>query len=82
MRVVFATSDINSSDDLKGMKLRINPTPVYRDFYQMLGAAPTPIPTPDAFDAMTNGQVDGLEAVHRAGLEPALRQDIQGPCCR
>jgi TRAP-type C4-dicarboxylate transport system substrate-binding protein len=44
------------------MKLRINPTPVYRDFYQYFGAAPTPIPTPAVFDAMTNGQVDGLEA--------------------
>ncbi len=43
--------------DIKGMKLRINPTPVYRDFYQMLGAAPTPIPTPQVFDAMSNGQV-------------------------
>ena len=42
--------------------VRIDPTPVYRDFYQMLGAAPTPIPTPAVFDAMSNGQVDGLEA--------------------
>ena len=62
MRVVFATKDIASPTDLKGMKLRINPTPVYRDFYQLLGAAPTPIPTPGVFDAMSNGQVDGLEA--------------------
>ncbi|KAF1021089.1 MAG: Solute-binding protein [Paracidovorax wautersii] len=62
MRVVFATRDINTPTDLKGLKLRINPTPVYRDFYQLLGAAPTPIPTPAVFDAMTNGQVDGLEA--------------------
>jgi len=62
MRVVFATRDIASPTDLKGMKLRINPTPVYRDFYQLLGAAPTPIPTPAVFDAMSNGQVDGLEA--------------------
>ena len=62
MRAVFATKDISAPTDLKGMKLRINPTPVYRDFYQMLGAAPTPIPTPAVFDAMSNGQVDGLEA--------------------
>jgi TRAP-type C4-dicarboxylate transport system substrate-binding protein len=62
MRVVFSTKDITSVKDLKGMKLRINPTPVYRDFYQSLGAAPTPIPTPQVFDAMANGQVDGLEA--------------------
>lgn len=62
MRVVFATKPIALPTDLKGMKLRINPTPVYRDFYSMLGAAPTPIPTPAVFDAMSNGQVDGLEA--------------------
>lgn len=62
MRVVFATRDIATPADLKGLKLRINPTPVYRDFYQLLGAAPTPIPTPAVFDAMSNGQVDGLEA--------------------
>jgi len=62
MRVVFATKPIATPTDLKGMKLRINPTPVYRDFYQLLGAAPTPIPTPAVFDAMSNGQVDGLEA--------------------
>ena len=62
MRVVFSNKDIKTPNDLKGMKLRINPTPVYRDFYQYFGAAPTPIPTPAVFDAMTNGQVDGLEA--------------------
>ena len=62
MRVVFSTKPISAPTDLKGMKLRINPTPVYRDFYQLLGAAPTPIPTPGVFDAMSNGQVDGLEA--------------------
>lgn len=62
MRVVFSNKEIKTPNDLKGMKLRINPTPVYRDFYQYFGAAPTPIPTPAVFDAMTNGQVDGLEA--------------------
>ena len=62
MRAVFSSKDISKITDLKGMKLRINPTPAYRDFYQLLGAAPTPIPTPQVFDAMSNGQVDGLEA--------------------
>lgn len=62
MRAVFSAKEISSVADIKGMKLRINPTPAYRDFYQLLGAAPTPIPTPQVFDAMTNGQVDGLEA--------------------
>lgn len=62
MRSVFSTKDISVPTDLKGLKLRINPTPAFRDFYQLLGAAPTPIPTPQVFDAMANGQVDGLEA--------------------
>lgn len=62
MRAIFAARDISKIGDIKGMKLRINPTPAYRDFYQLLGASPTPIPTPQVFDAMSNGQVDGLEA--------------------
>ena len=62
MRAVFSVKPIDSIAGLNGMKLRINPTPVFRDFYQLLGAAPTPIPTPQVFDAMSNGQVDGLEA--------------------
>lgn len=62
MRAIFSSKDLKSLADIKGMKLRINPTPVYRDFYQLLGAAPTPIPTPQVYDAMANGQVDGLEA--------------------
>ena len=62
MRAIFSSRDLKSLADIKGMKLRINPTPVYRDFYQLLGASPTPIPTPQVFDAMSNGQVDGLEA--------------------
>jgi TRAP-type transport system periplasmic protein len=62
MRAIFSAKEITKISDIKGMKLRINPTPAYRDFYQLLGAAPTPIPTPQVFDAMSNGQVDGLEA--------------------
>ena len=62
MRAIFSSRDLQSLADIKGMKLRINPTPVFRDFYQLLGAAPTPIPTPQVYDAMANGQVDGLEA--------------------
>ena len=62
MRAIFSAKDITKISDIKGMKLRINPTPAYRDFYQLLGAAPTPVATPQVFDAMSNGQVDGLEA--------------------
>ncbi|MFG6083384.1 TRAP transporter substrate-binding protein [Paracoccus litorisediminis] len=62
LRVVFTGKETAGIEDIRGMKLRINTTPAYRDFYQLLGAAPTPIPTPQVFDAMSNGQVDGLES--------------------
>ncbi|MDF2997678.1 MAG: dicarboxylate transporter subunit DctP [Xanthobacteraceae bacterium] len=62
IRAVFSAKEIDTIAGLKGMKLRINTTPTFRDFYSLLGAAPTPIPTPQVFDAMANGQVDGLEA--------------------
>lgn len=62
IRAVFSAKEIDGIAGLKGMKLRINTTPAFRDFYSLLGAAPTPIPTPQVFDAMANGQVDGLEA--------------------
>lgn len=62
MRVLFSTKDINGIPDLKGMKVRTIPAPVFRDFYSAMGAAPTPVPTPQAYDALANGQVDALEA--------------------
>lgn len=62
MRVLFSTKDIAGLNDLKGMKVRTIPAPVFRDFYQAMGAAPTPVPTPQAYDALANGQVDALEA--------------------
>ena len=62
MRVLFSTKDINGLADLKGMKVRTIPAPVFRDFYSAMGAAPTPVPTPQAYDALANGQVDALEA--------------------
>lgn len=62
MRVVFSAREISNIGELRGMKIRTIPAPVFRDFYSALGAAPTPIATPQVFDAMTNGQVDALES--------------------
>ena len=31
------------------------------DFYNALGAAPTPMPLPDVYDALANGQVDAID---------------------
>jgi TRAP-type C4-dicarboxylate transport system substrate-binding protein len=33
-----------------------------QDFYRLLGAASTPMPITDVYDALANGQVDGVDA--------------------
>lgn len=42
--------------------MRITPFPPVRDFYQLLGAASTPMPLTDVYDLPANGQVDGVDA--------------------
>ena len=34
---------------------------IIKDFYNILGAAPTPLPLPAVYDALANGQVDALD---------------------
>jgi TRAP-type C4-dicarboxylate transport system substrate-binding protein len=55
----FPTDDVG---DLKGRKMRITPFGPVKDFYQLMGAASTPMPLPDVYDALANGQVDGVDA--------------------
>jgi tripartite ATP-independent transporter DctP family solute receptor len=54
--------DVSTSlDDVKGKKIRVAPSPPARDMYEILGAAPTPIPFAGVYDAFANGQVDGID---------------------
>ncbi|MBA3770933.1 MAG: TRAP transporter substrate-binding protein [Ramlibacter sp.] len=56
------TRDVSSGPaDLKGKKIRVIPTPVMRDFYEIMGATPTPIPFAAIYEAFANGQVDGID---------------------
>ncbi len=70
-RVAFVGDDGNAlngfSDkstgiaDIKGKKIRVIPSAPARDFYELLGAAPTPVPFAGVYDALANGQVDGID---------------------
>lgn len=62
MRLMLNAYPTNSGADLKGRKMRITPFPPVRDFYQLLGAASTPMPVTDVYDSLANGQVDGVDA--------------------
>jgi tripartite ATP-independent transporter DctP family solute receptor len=61
LRQIEAKGAVNSAADLEGKKLRITPFAPILDFYNLLGAAPTPMPLPAVYDALANGQVDAID---------------------
>ncbi len=61
LRQVVARDAVSTADDLKGKKIRITPFEPIKDFYKILGTAPTPMPLPAVYDALANGQVDAID---------------------
>ncbi|MBY4891309.1 TRAP transporter substrate-binding protein [Rhodobacteraceae bacterium N5(2021)] len=61
MRQILTNGDVADASGLEGQKIRITPFQANLDFYNALGAAPTPMPLPAVFDALANGQVDGID---------------------
>ena len=61
MRHILSREPVTSVGDLRGRKLRITPFVPIRDFYQLVGAAPTPMPLSSVFDALANGQIDAID---------------------
>ncbi len=61
MRQILTNGDVTDASGLSGQKIRITPFQANLDFYNALGAAPTPMPLPAVFDALANGQVDGID---------------------
>jgi TRAP-type C4-dicarboxylate transport system substrate-binding protein len=61
LRQIVSRGEITSADDLAGLKLRITPFAPILDFYNAVGAAPTPMPLPAVYDALANGQVDAID---------------------
>ncbi len=52
---------INSPTDMKGMKIRIQPSPVYKILVESLGASPSAIPWAELPTALQGKVVDGQE---------------------
>lgn len=61
LRQIVSRGDVNDASDLAGLKLRITPFTPILDFYDAIGAAPTPMPLPAVYDALANGQVDAID---------------------
>lgn len=61
MRQMVMRNAIASASELNGQRIRITPAPAISRFFEMFGAAPAPMPLPAIYDALANGQVDGLD---------------------
>jgi tripartite ATP-independent transporter DctP family solute receptor len=60
-RHVTANKEIKSPADMKGMKLRVPPAPLFKMFTQSVGANATPIAFAEVYLALQQGTVDGQE---------------------
>ena len=61
MRQILSSVPIKNLAGMRGHKIRITPFAPIRDFYQLLGVAPTPMPLDSVYDALANGQIDMLD---------------------
>ena len=60
-RMVTANKEIKKPEDMKGMKLRVPPAPLYLMFAKAVGANATPIAFAEVYLALQQGTVDGQE---------------------
>lgn len=60
-RSVYTKLPVKSLADIKGVKLRVLPTPAFIETFKLMGAIPTPIPFGELYMAAQTGVVDGFE---------------------
>lgn len=60
-RSFYAKKPINSPEDLKGMKIRVQPSPTAVKMIELMGGAPTPLAYGELYTALQQGVVDGAE---------------------
>lgn len=60
-RSFYAQKAINSPADLKGMKIRVQPSPTAVEMVKLMGGSPTPLSYGELYTALQQGVVDGAE---------------------
>jgi tripartite ATP-independent transporter DctP family solute receptor len=51
---------VAKADDLRGLKMRVIPTPIYVDFVNAVGANAVPMPFTETYTALEQGAIDGM----------------------
>lgn len=52
---------VKTPADMKGLKIRVPETALWRRTFEMFGASPTPLPFPEVFGALKSSIIDGQE---------------------
>lgn len=60
-RHTLTKKPVNTVDDLKGMKIRVPNNTIQVKGFEVLGAVPTPMALGDAYTALQQGTIDGVE---------------------
>lgn len=60
-RMLTVNREVNTPEDLSGLKIRVPDSPVFVRSFERLGAAPTPMAFGEVFTALQQGVIDGQE---------------------
>src|SRR5690625_7307437 len=60
-RSFYAGRPVNTPEDLRGMKIRVQESPIAMRMVRALGGSPTPISWGELYTALQQGIVDGAE---------------------
>jgi tripartite ATP-independent transporter DctP family solute receptor len=52
---------VKAPADMRGLKIRVPETALWRRTFELFGASPTPMPWPEVFQALKSGVIDGQE---------------------
>lgn len=61
-RHLLTKEPVTNLAELSGTKIRVPELRVWIDFWQLLGANPTPLPYAEQYNALSTGVIEGLEA--------------------
>ncbi|MDR1827572.1 MAG: TRAP transporter substrate-binding protein [Methylobacteriaceae bacterium] len=60
-RSLFTKKPITTPEDLKGLKIRVQPSPTSLKMIELMGGSPTPINFGEVYTALQQGVIDGAE---------------------
>src|SRR5699024_3807024 len=60
-RTMMFREKVTNPEGIKGLTLRVTPSPALEDWYRSLGASPESISLPDVYQSAETGIIDGME---------------------